>query len=157
MRFTALYILLSLLGLFILVYSLSSLSIIDWEVFGPLLEQQSITTNSEVVSLIGGLYSKGLLDKYLNQQALLAFLVSVGFIFVGIIGTFHLTIDKLFFKKFYENPDQLKALRRALLWGAVPPVLLLMIVKNIAQVNLLVVFILLVICVEILLSAFIRK
>ncbi len=157
MRFTALYVLLALLGLFILVYSLSSLSIIDWEVFGPLIEQQSITTNSEVIALIGGLYSKGFLDKYLNQEALTAFLVSLGFIFVGIIGTFHLTIDKLFFKKFYEKPDQLKALRRALLWGSVPPVLILMVVKNIVQMNLLIVFLLLVICVEILLSTLIRK
>lgn len=39
--------------------------------------------------------------------------------FSSIFSVFHQIIDKLFFKKFYEKPDFLKALRRGILLGII--------------------------------------
>lgn len=73
----------------------------DWESFNSFLESS---------------IENGTIQNYLTGDIILVYLslcVGASFVFSAL----HLGLDKLFFKKFYESPSKIDAIRRGILFG----------------------------------------
>lgn len=99
-------------------YLLQTLNPFDLDKVNELIVSEQITVVEEFDSVVGELIQRGLVFQLLNTRniTLIAFSLSVslisGFAFL------HLLFDKIFLRKFYEEPSILNALRRGFFFGA---------------------------------------
>lgn len=108
----------SLFCAFLAYYLVTRYSPFDLQKVQQLIEQKQIE-EGDIAMLnqeFETLKSEGLLINYISPIALGAFLLLVGGV-VSAVLAFHLTIEKLFFRKFFEEPNFKVALRRALIIG----------------------------------------
>jgi hypothetical protein len=75
-------------------------------------KRDNILTDEAFLAHLGTYIDDGLIWQLLNIKQLIAWLGIWSGVIIGIIATFHLFFDKLFFRKFYEEPDILLAVRR---------------------------------------------
>lgn len=161
MKYSILFALLCIIGALLVNHSLTNIDLIDWAKLDPVLETQrdldnlDFVTQEETVETVVDLYRRGLLFNYLRVPALTSVLSGIFLTILGAVGFLHLIIDKLFYKKFYEKPNLLLAIRRSALWGALLPLLVLLGVLNYLTLALAVTVILIFALFELLLSSII--
>lgn len=109
-----------ILGLFLMgiaYYFLINLSPFDQQKINELISEKNIQEGEyeELVNELQILVGEGRIIEYLNVNAVAAsliILIAIFFFFIAV----HLFLDKLFFKKFFENPSLALAIRRGLLF-----------------------------------------
>ncbi|MBD3362957.1 NUDIX domain-containing protein [Candidatus Dojkabacteria bacterium] len=97
---------------------LNSLSVIDQRGINQIQNTFEVSTQEEFDVLFEDLKEVGLVYNYINKKH---FFSLVFILFLFLLFTFltvHLFIDKLFFRKFYEQPDMFKGVRRGLLFSS---------------------------------------
>jgi hypothetical protein len=157
MRFLAIFALLLVTGVLLFSYTLNSRDLINWDLLQERLERSEIETQSETVELVRDLYDRGVLVQYLEVESLVVMAIAIYFIVFGGISSVHITVDKFFFKKFYQSPDILTAVRRGLLWGGLALVYFYLLVNNLLQISLLAIALVVVALLEILFSSMQRN
>lgn len=117
-RKVLIFFIISLFCAFLAYYLIRQYSPFDLAKVQDLIEQKQIEeTNVELLNQeFELLKSEGLLINYISPIAFAAFLLLTGAVVSAVIA-FHLSIEKLFFRKFFEEPDFKVALRRALIIG----------------------------------------
>lgn len=84
-----------------------------------LAKNQEIFTDAEILNSIPEYISNGLIWEVLDQQRFFAWLGIVALIVTTFVAFLHLLIEKLFFKKFFEQPAIVPAVRRGLWFGLI--------------------------------------
>jgi|GEM_PF-5372021 len=130
MKLAALFLVLLVVGVFMALYIVNSQALINWNVADTYLNQQVIVTQVEAETFLAQYYQRGLLFNLLNKRSLLGLVLSSAFIVAGVFGLLHLLIDKLFFKKFYEPPNYVAAIRRAVWLSTLPTALAALLLFN---------------------------
>ncbi len=97
-------------------YMLTKLSPFKADKVMDLIEEKQIDKNDwELLNEeLSNLVEQGLIFDYLSSNAYLVFVLMLSSLFFYFVGI-HLAIDKLFFKKFYENPLLMDAVRRGII------------------------------------------
>lgn len=81
-----------------------------------IIQRYGITEEAEFREILTRSIELGVAWEFINIQSLVAWILAVaGFVIFG-FASIHLTIDKLFFKQYYEKPDILPAIRRGTLF-----------------------------------------
>jgi hypothetical protein len=123
MKYAVLTALLSILGALLIFHTVNTQQLLNWAQWEPVLQERKVETQDQAVKLAVDYYRRGLLPEYLNQRAVLAFMVGLGMLLTGLFATLHIAADKLFWKKFYEQPNIVLALKRGAIFAAVPVIL----------------------------------
>lgn len=115
MRYTWIFLFLTLIFGYISNYLIISQSPWDKQKLSQDLELEEIVTNDSAVNYIEETIDLGLVWDYIDLQSLA--IVSAFVFLTGVFGfsTVHTFIDKLFFKKFFEMANWKNALRRGIL------------------------------------------
>lgn len=115
-RKVIIFYIIALFGIFLAYYLITRYSPFDLNKIQQIIEQKQIDdTKPELLNMeIEKLKSEGLLLGYLSSMSYAAFVLLLVGISCSIIAT-HLAVDKLFFKKFYENPSLSNAIRRGVI------------------------------------------
>lgn len=98
-------------------YLLTILNPFDESAAAILISSQSIKSSVEFIELVKELTAKGLIFDYLNIKNVLIITATGASALICLFFAFHLTIDKLFVKKFYEQPSIFTAARRSVLFA----------------------------------------
>ncbi|MBD3279902.1 hypothetical protein GF389_00040 [Candidatus Dojkabacteria bacterium] len=113
MRTAAIFALLTVFFGFVSFFLLDNQSPLDTEALMADLDSEGINTQAGTIAYIEESIELGTLPEYVDYQNLLL----VGVFFSGavfsLLSSVQILIDKLFFKKFYENPRYPVAYRRA--------------------------------------------
>ncbi len=80
-----------------------------------IVQRYGITEEAEFREIIAKSVDLGVVWEFLDLRVLTAWSVALAGLVISFIVFLHLTIDKLFFKQFFEQPDVLIALRRGAL------------------------------------------
>lgn len=80
-----------------------------------IIQRYGITEADEFQEVISRSVDLGVVWEFLNLRVVIAWSVALAGLVISFIVFLHLTIDKLFFKQFFEQPDLLTALRRGFL------------------------------------------
>jgi hypothetical protein len=152
MKFVVIFTLLALSGGFLFFYTINSRDLINWSKFDQVLVEKEVITQTETREIVIDYYRRGLLPEYLVMESVVQLGVGIGMLFVGVIAAIHMLLDKLFFRKFYQEPRLFRAFRRSLLWGALPIGLFYLALYNLLQLSLVGIFFLILICIEFVLS-----
>lgn len=86
----------------------------DKEGLNTELEAQEIESNEETIEYINETIELGLIWDYINLKSFVIVSLSIGLAVGCIFASIHTFIDKLFFKKFYEETEWLIAFRRGI-------------------------------------------
>lgn len=106
-------IIIGLFSLGIFLYLVKNLSPWNEVVLREYIEKFSIESGTEFNQFIDDSINAGIIFDYLNLKNVMI-LISFGFVsVVAFLASIHMLIDKLFFKKFYEDPNASTAIRRA--------------------------------------------
>ncbi len=111
-------IILLILGAFLLligIYILHNVDPISKDKILEYSETQGFLTDNEVIDNIDQLIEKGMIFRMLDPKNIFAFLLVFSSSFICFFSAIHISIDKMFFKKFYETPNVLAAYRRGIL------------------------------------------
>ncbi|MCA9383614.1 hypothetical protein KC909_04560 [Candidatus Dojkabacteria bacterium] len=100
----------------LLYYVTISLSPWDQQAVDRVIEQYNLTTGTEFTELIDELLELGLISEILSLRNVAIWLTIAGAAFVSLFVSIHSFIDKLFIRKFYEEPNIYKALRRGVIF-----------------------------------------
>lgn len=157
MKVVLIYTLLLLAGAFLLIFVLDRVPILDWQKLDPVLETQEITTQADTVKLLQKYYQRGILTNYYDQKGVRLVLLAILLLASTAIADVHLIVDKLFYKKFYEQPNIIKATRRGLLWGLLATGLSYLALFNLLEISLVLLFGLITAGLEYLLSSLKRS
>lgn len=98
-------------------YLLTILNPFDEAAAATLISSQSIKSSTEFIELVKELTAKGLIFDYLNIKNILIIAATGLSSLICLFFTLHLIVDKLFIKKFYEQPSIFTAARRAVLFA----------------------------------------
>lgn len=80
-----------------------------------LITSQKVTDDPAFIEALQQLKSQGLLIQYLNWRSILPVFITAAGAGVSLFIFVHMILDKLFWKKFYEQPSVLIALRRGVM------------------------------------------
>ncbi len=144
-------------GLLVSILILENTEIINWSavetdaVFIDLASQSKFTNSLELA------YISGLLPMYLNTGPWLGILISIFIFILGLVSFIHLLIDKLFYKKFYEEPNWRLAFRRSIMVGILTIVILILAIFNFINFAIIILLILGFILLELFLYSIIQK
>ena len=118
MRKAVIYIILGIFFIVVAVYIIKTESPFKVDMIQDLATQQEIPRNDydQVSKLIQSLIDRGIIFEYLSVNTYIVAALLLFGIFC-LFTTMHLIVDKFFFKKFYENPTEFDAIRRALLFS----------------------------------------
>lgn len=150
MRFAIAFLLLGVVGLFILAYTIQQLPPFDWEKLDHDLELQQITSQSGTRERVEELYTRGVLVEFLYPQGAAAFLIGLALSILSFFAAIHLALDKLFFKRFYEQPSLFPAVRRGVLLALFICGLFIFAAYNLFLIRILVLYVIAFIFVEVL-------
>lgn len=153
MKYTAIFTLLALLGVFLCFYVLQNLQLLDWEKIQPMLDERKITTQAETVRFVTDFYRRGQILEFVRMQVVFAFITGVALLVGGSLGAIHLLVDKLLFKKFYEPPNLALASRRAAFWATLPYLIGLGGLSNYLNGGIILIIIVVYVLLEVLLSS----
>lgn len=96
-------------------YLLTILNPFDEAAISELISSQSIKSSTEFIELIKELIAKGLVTDYLNFKNILIISATGLAAIICLFFVIHLIVDKLFIKKFYEQPSMFNAGRRGVM------------------------------------------
>ncbi len=103
----------------IFIYLINTLSPWNQDAVNAIIERFNLLTGAQFREFVAEGLNNGNVFELLNLKNLIILLV-VGLIaFTSGFSTIHLFVDKLFFRKFYENPSVFHAVRRGMLIGLV--------------------------------------
>lgn len=156
MKFMIISTLLALSGVFLFFYTINTRDILDWERLDQRLEDRDIKTQDETVDFVVDYYRRGLLSEYINKGNVGIMGLSLFLIVFGGFSLLHLILDKLFFKKFYQEPEVVTAMRRGILFGLLPVGVGALVVYNILELSLVLTFVLILVCVEFVLAGILK-
>jgi hypothetical protein len=157
MKFIAIFFGVTLLGIMLLVYAFNFMSLINWDKVDEHYHVDKNTTQSYLEGELELVYESGLILDYLNVRALVIFIVGMYITVLGAITFIHTGIDKLFMKKFYQEPELKVAIRRGALWGAYLPIILLFLLFNFDTAGLLIMITLVFVFIEVIASFLMGK
>lgn len=80
-----------------------------------IIQRYGITEVDEFREVVSRSVALGVVWEFLNFRVVIAWSVALAGVVISFVVFLHLTIDKLFFKQFFEQPDLLTALRRGVL------------------------------------------
>lgn len=126
MRSIFISFIISLIFFGIFNYFLTNLEVIDPAGIEMVQEQYSVTTNAEFLDLFEELRGTGLVYNILNKDNFYGMLIMFSLFVLSTFASLHLFIDKIFFKRFYEQPNLIIALRRGVMLGMFLDLLILM-------------------------------
>jgi hypothetical protein len=152
MKFMIISTLLALSGVFLFFYTINNKDVLDWSRLDGRLQERRIESQVETKEFVVDYYRRGLLTEYIDMQN--AGLLG-GAMFLTVFGAtslLHLIIDKLFFKKFYQEPEVVTALRRGLILAVLPVGLGILLIYNILEPVLIGTFLLILVCLEFVLA-----
>lgn len=152
MKLVVIYTLLFLTGAFFTYVVIHNEDILDWAKLNPVLEEQNITTQAATVKFVQRYYERGLLTEYYHPKGVMLFLLALFVAAFGAVAAAHALIDKLLWKKFYEQPEVWKATRRGILVAGVVAALGYLALYNLLEIGLVILPLLLAICLELLFS-----
>lgn len=89
----------------------------DIEKVRQLAVNQELYTDAEILAKIPEYINNGLIWEIVDVQIFTGWMVIVGLITLNLITFIHLLIDKLFFRKFFEQPALFPAIRRGAWFG----------------------------------------
>lgn len=95
-------------------YLLSSVSPWNREKVFEYLEKFEITHGEDFDKFINDTLEAGLILDYLDLKNVIIIFITGAATFTGLFASLHLLIDKLFFKKFFEEPNVVNAIRRGI-------------------------------------------
>ncbi len=124
MKTVAVLVLIAITGLGLIWFSLNNLSPFNWEKLKADKLTTANTTQTQVQVQITELYERGELTAYLRSDVVTLLLTGVFTLVAGLIAAAHTALDKLFFRKFFQSPNMPMALRRGILWGSFPVVII---------------------------------
>jgi len=96
----------------IFVYATTTLSPWDKDKFSEFAVQYDIKSQEQLLVNFDSIVDSGLILKLLNTRNILIWAVLYGLALVLGFASLHSFIDKLFFKKFFEEPNLVNAFRR---------------------------------------------
>ncbi|MEI7578636.1 MAG: hypothetical protein WCJ58_01195 [bacterium] len=99
----------------LMVYLTNALSPWNTSRVENLISQKNLLANAEFSTVINDLIKKGLIWQVIDWKNFFVWIGVCGCTFVCYFSAIHLFIDKLFFKKFHENPDLFTAGRRGVI------------------------------------------
>lgn len=97
------------------VYLLRTLNPFDTEATREIISAEKIRTVTDFSFLVQELMSKGLIWDYINLRNFLLVTGSISAAYISLFTFIHLILDKLFFRKFYQQASLSMALRRGVL------------------------------------------
>jgi hypothetical protein len=100
--------------LLVFVYLVQNLSPWQQEAVDQYIEEFNISTGAEFEEFIKDSISAGIIFDYLDIKNVLVLIDFASISFISLFTAFHIFIDKLFFKKPYEEPSLNTALRRSI-------------------------------------------
>jgi hypothetical protein len=96
------------------LYLINELSVWDQAYIDNYIDQYSIDTNTEFNDFLEEARNQGVILDFLNKRNIIIIHV-VGIVAAtALLSTIYLIINKLFFKKYFESPDHVEAIRRSL-------------------------------------------
>lgn len=125
-----------ILSLIFTVYLIQNLSPFNKELIEDYISEYTITTNTDFESFVSDAVQKGIIFDYINPINLTIISLFGTVNFATFFGLFHLLIDKLFFKKPYEEPSIKIAFTRAMY---LPVVFFTFVIFRILGVNFLII------------------
>lgn len=150
-------ILFAVAGLVFIAYATTNLSPLNFEKLATDGKISSETTHTEAVKIVEDLYAIGELDQYLRRDAVVLLLIGIFFTCFGVISSLHIVIEKLFFRKFFEQPQVFLGIRRGLLFATLILLLIVFAWYGYLNFGLLVLIIATYVLAEISLSAIIPR
>jgi hypothetical protein len=78
-------------------------------------QEKGYLTDNELLNGLDEIIDRGLIFRMIDSKSLIAFLLVWSSAIVCIFASFHLAIDKFFFKQFYQPPNAFNAYRRGAL------------------------------------------
>lgn len=149
MKAAALFLVIALLGTLTIVGTLNFRSLVNQDMYGTHLASIGREGHEDALAEFALLHETGQLPDYLHSGNLaLAFLGLFASAF-GLVGGIHAAIDKLLFKKFYEQAKLAPAIRRALLIATLISCLALLGIRNLLNPQLVLLLLLILIAIEI--------
>ena len=113
MRTAAIFVLLTVFFGFVFLFLLDNQPPLDTERLMADLESEGIYTQTGTIQYIEESINLGILSEYVDYKSLLLVGIFFSAAVFSILSSVQILIDKLFFKKFYENPRYPVAYRRA--------------------------------------------
>lgn len=114
MKYTWIFLVLALFSFYIANFLYRNQSPWNKVKINQELATESVKTNTDAIRHIQDIQDVGLIWDYINLRSFLLLFVFVDAGVACAFGSVHSFADKLFFKKFYEEPDWKIALRRGL-------------------------------------------
>jgi hypothetical protein len=120
-------------------------------------QTDNILTNEKFIASLTTYINNGYVWDFLNIQNFFSWLAVWSLSFISLFSFFHLLLDKLFFRKFYEDPGVFKALRRGLfLCICLVGTVFLRLINGFVWYNVLSIFILF-LCIELVIINLTKK
>lgn len=113
-----------LCGLFI--YLVNNLAVFDQDEIDYFREKYNLLTSEEFEKFFMDLKNAGLLFQIVKTKNFVSITIVAFMLLVTSFSVIHMFIDKLFFKRFYEDPNILKAFRRGIFFAAFIIIILLL-------------------------------
>lgn len=101
-------------SLILLLYLYQSISPWNTDLINDYIEKFSIDTGREFEEFIDDSIKAGIIFDYLDIKNVLILHIFTFLTITSFISTIHMFVDKLFFKKFFEEPDVSVAIRRSI-------------------------------------------
>jgi len=151
----ALFLCLLLIG--VGIYISVNTSPLNYDSVIKVAQTDNILTNENFINNFNNYINNGFIWDFINVRNFLSWLSVWSLGFVCLFCFFHLLIDKLFFKKFYEEPNIFNAVRRGLFLGlTLVGIVFLRFINGLVWYNVLSIVILF-ICMEIVFLSIFRK
>jgi len=115
MRKSLVSLLIAIFFLVLLVFISSQYSPFDDSGLQSIVQRYGITESDEFREIVSRSVDLGVVWEFLNFKVIIAWSVALAGVVISFVVFLHLTIDKLFFKQFFEQPNLLVALRRGVL------------------------------------------
>lgn len=106
---------LSILGAFLLligVYIINNVNPLSQERVLEYAKSEGYLTDNQIINNIDVMIDKGMIFRMIEPKNLFVFFLVFSSSFICFFAAIHISIDKLFFKKFYESPNIIAAYRR---------------------------------------------
>lgn len=111
-------LILIVLGFFLLFIGIYILDDVSPFLKDPMIDyasNQEYLTDNQLINSIDSIIDKGLIFRMLDWKNITVFFLVYASSFISFFASIHISIDKFFFKKFYQPPNYFAAYRRGIL------------------------------------------
>lgn len=117
MKHTVIFLILTIFFLQVSFFLLNNHTPWDKEKLNRDLQSSHIETNTQTIKFISDSMDRGEILFYLNTSNFIVFIFFFSLMIIAAITSMHTFLDKLFFKKFYEEPDWKLGIRRGVIFS----------------------------------------